>query len=446
MSRIVDPSPIKAGSGPLTGRKRQGLRKLSPDLITKATDETIAQVTRIGLTFLGTALFCLLSLFSPDSALLGDSEKINLPLAGPVSFFGFMLLGPAVLIMLRVYLQIYVEHSNRLERLRSSMLAVRTPTLAPLNNPLIRVFSGLIFYAVLPMTMIFFVWKAAVFPDWGAGLLCVAVGVVASHALLPLDKLSWRSRALLSVGAAIIAGGVILGFGPLRRPFDLYHANLSQQWLGGNNLSGAILGNANLTGADLFHANLTGANLFAAKLTDASVAGATLTGAHLYSAKLSRANLSGTNLSGANLLFADLSGANLIGATLTGATLFRASLNSADLSRATLTGANLDEANLDGANLTDALLSDANLAGANLTGAKLSRAKLSRANLFGANLSGANLTGADLTGANLSANLSGANLTDAVLSNARLNEACGTVNTKLPEGFTVKPCPVGDKK
>ena len=54
--------------------RHQGLRKLSPDLISKARDETATQVTRIGLTFLTTAAFCLLSLLSPDSALLGGSE------------------------------------------------------------------------------------------------------------------------------------------------------------------------------------------------------------------------------------------------------------------------------------------------------------------------------------------------------------------------------------
>jgi hypothetical protein len=77
-----------------TGRRRS-LRILSPDFIGKATDETATQVTRIGLTFLGTSAFCLLSLLSPDIALLGaGSEKtnvINVPFAGPVSFFGFML-------------------------------------------------------------------------------------------------------------------------------------------------------------------------------------------------------------------------------------------------------------------------------------------------------------------------------------------------------------------
>jgi hypothetical protein len=103
---------IKPGRTTSRGR---GLRKLSPDLISKARDETATQVTRLGLTFLGTTAFCLLSLLTPDSALLGGNEKISVPFAGPVSFLGFMVLGPAVLIALRIYLQIYVEHSDRLD-------------------------------------------------------------------------------------------------------------------------------------------------------------------------------------------------------------------------------------------------------------------------------------------------------------------------------------------
>src|SRR5262245_28066731 len=212
--------------------RRQGLRKLSPDLISKARDETATQVTRIGLTFLGTAAFCLLSLLSPDSALLGGSEKISVPFAGPVSFFGFMLLGPAVLIVLRVYLQIYVEHGDRLDRLARSVAVVRAPTLVPLQNSLIRLVSGLIFYMLLPVTMLLFALKAAVFPVWGPGLFCVAVAVIASHVTLPFSRASWRARGLLSVSAAIIAGGVMLG--------------LAGQWLVGEDPRKAKLGRANL--------------------------------------------------------------------------------------------------------------------------------------------------------------------------------------------------------
>jgi hypothetical protein len=251
MGRIGELPPVK----PRTTSPRRGLRKLSPDLISKARDETAAQVTRIGLTFLGTAAFCLLSLLSPDSALLGGNEKINVPLAGPVSFFGFMLLGPAILIMLRVYLQIYVEHSDRLDRLARSASVVRAPTLVPLQNQLIRLFSGLVFYMLLPVTMMLFAWKAAVFPAWGSTLFVVAVAVIASHVMLRwFNRFSWRSKGLLSVSAAIIAGGVMLGFGPPHRQFDLFRANLSGHWLLEENLR-----KANLELANLRDANLSGA-------------------------------------------------------------------------------------------------------------------------------------------------------------------------------------------
>jgi hypothetical protein len=75
-----------SGEQPSTDRHRSGLRKLSPELIGKARDETAAQVTRILLTFVGAAALCVLSLLSPDSALLGGSDRVNVPLAGPVSF------------------------------------------------------------------------------------------------------------------------------------------------------------------------------------------------------------------------------------------------------------------------------------------------------------------------------------------------------------------------
>src|SRR6516162_130765 len=365
MGRILELPSIK----PRSTSRRQGLRKLSPDLISKARDETATQVTRVGLTFLGTAAFCLLSLFSPDTALLGGSEKINVPFAGPVSFFGFMLLGPAVLIVLRVYLQIYVEHSDRLDRLARSVSAVRAPTLVPLQNSLIWLFSGLIFYMLLPETILLFAWKAAVFPAWGLGLFSVALAVIASHVMLPFSKFSWRSKGLLSVSAAIIAGGVMLGLAPPHLPFNLFRASLSGQWLVNQDFRKAYLELANLSGANLSRANLSGAKLFDANLSGANLSGANLSGATLSNANLSRAGLSGNNLSLADLSDANLGNADLIGANLSGA-----NLSNANLSRADLSGANLSDANLGNAGLSGADLSDANLGNAGLSGATLSRA------------------------------------------------------------------------
>jgi uncharacterized protein YjbI with pentapeptide repeats len=427
----VDSSAIKLHSALLTGRKRQGLRRLSSDLLNKAIDDTATQVTRIGLTFLGTAAFCLLSLLTPDSALLGGSEKINVPFAGPVSFFGFMMLGPIVLIMLRVYLQIYVEHGERLERLRGSVSAGRAPILMPLKNPLIRFFSGLTFYLLLPIAMLLFARKAAVFPAWGAALLCIAVGVIASHAMLPLRTVSWRSKALLSVSAATIAGGIILGFGSPRRQFDLNHANLSNQWLRGDDLGWADLREANLTGADLRGANLHSADLRATKLDSANLSSVDLSGADLTSANLHSADLTDADLSGTKLDSTDLRGADLFRAKLNGVNLWRADLSGAMLAAAKIRNANLSEANLSGTDLSFADLSGANLSSANLTGARLSGTHLT-----GARLRGTTLTGADFSGINM---LNGEPLW-ANLTGADLSEACGDKSTRLPEGFAVKPC------
>ena len=362
------------------GRHRQGLRTLSPDQIGKASDDTAAQVSRIGLTFLGTAAFCLLSLFSPDSALLGGSEMINVPFAGPVSFSGFMLLWPAVLIVLRVYLQIYVERSNRLDRLARSGSIARAPTLVPLQNSLTRLFSGFTFYLLLPLAMIAFAWKAAVFPAWGSGLFGVAAAVIAAHVMLPLSRFTWRSKALLSASAAALAWVMmmILGLGPLRRPFDLERVNLSGQYLFGDDLRGANLFGADLSNAILSDADLSDADLNSANLSKAALRGALLFGAHL----------SGANLRGAKLTNADLSGANLT-----------------DVNQDVFFTPPID-----------------------LSNANLSRATLTNANLTNANLSGADLSSADLSNAK--------NLTQM-----QVDEACGDANTKLPEGLTLKPCP-----
>jgi uncharacterized protein YjbI with pentapeptide repeats len=422
MGGIVEIPSIK----PRLVRRHQGLHKLSPDLISKARDETATQVTRLGLTFLGTTAFCLLSLESPDIALLSGSEKINVPFAGPVSFIGFMLLGPALLIMLRVYLQIYVEHGDKLDRLARSVSAVRAPTLVPLHNSLIRLFSGLIFYVLLPVAMMLFAWKAAVFPVWGSGVFGVAVTVIASHAMLLSGRFSWRSKGLLSVSAgitgAIIAGVGMLGFG-WHRGFDLSHANLSGQWLLGEVLRKTDLSYANLSGSDLHGVDLLRANLSGANLRGANLSG----GADLSGADLSRANLSDANLSIANLLAANLSDAILSGAHLNRAKLYGTNLSGSDLHDVDLFRANLSGANLSYANLSGAILSDANLIIANLSRAKLV---------------GADLSGADLSRANLSrANLSDANLIEAKnLTQTQLDKACGNANTNLPEGLTLKPC------
>jgi uncharacterized protein YjbI with pentapeptide repeats len=272
------------------------------------------------------------------------------------------------------------------------------PVLLPLRNPLIRLLSGLTFYLLLPVAMMLFAWKAAVFPTWGACLLCVATAVGVSHVMLLFSKFTWRSKALLSVATAIIVIGLLLNFGPMRRPFYLFQANLSGQWL-----AGVDLRNANLIAANLNNANLSYANLNDAILGLANLSNATLIRADLSYADLSKANLSDANLRDANLSSAKLIGANLSNATLDTTNLSNADLSAANLSNAILMGANLSDANLSDANLSTASLSNASLRNGILSDANLSKAK---------------------------------NLTQT-----QLDVACGNANTKLLKGLTLKECP-----
>jgi hypothetical protein len=65
LASLLQPPRFGGRATPAAGRRRaRGLRKLSSENISKAMDETAVQVTRIGLTFLGTTAFCLLSLLN----------------------------------------------------------------------------------------------------------------------------------------------------------------------------------------------------------------------------------------------------------------------------------------------------------------------------------------------------------------------------------------------
>jgi uncharacterized protein YjbI with pentapeptide repeats len=106
-------------------------------------------------------------------------------------------------------------------------------------------------------------------------------------------------------------------------------------------------------------------------------------------------------------------------ADASGAFLVRANLKGADLR-----GANLFAADLSGASLWDADLRDALLAKTDLSGANLSDADLSRANLLDAYLVGADLSHA------------------SGLTQEQLDGACGDDTTQLPQGLTIRTCPV----
>jgi uncharacterized protein YjbI with pentapeptide repeats len=479
--------------------------------------ETAATVTRTMLTLVGFALFCILTLLTPDVALLPGGRNlnvplVNVPLAGPVSIGGFMLIGPFVLIVIRLYLEVYVQHyTYALEH--PAPMADRT-LVTPHRHPFLRGAAWCVLYVAVPFTMGWFVWKDAVRLDWDWQkflLLCATAVVTAYHIykvplpnalhlpwsrykVQPLNTLLLRSprlsKALLSVFFTIVLVSITILLmtlwykqGPLSRPFNLHHADLSKRWLPNEDLASANLELANLKSANLGGANLRGANLVDANFEDANLRrahlqGANLRRAHLQGANLRRAHLEGAKLKGAHvkgakhlryaylkgvwfpgakLQDAYLDGAYLEGAYLKDANLSEASLWNAKLSDANLagallsnaqmfqtllTGAHLEHAYLDGAILMNVLASDAHLEDAFLVNAMLDQTLLDGADLDGADLRGAHLKDVDLEDADLEgADLEGAKLVGVNLRGARnltqeqLDAACIDKSTKLPPGY-----------
>src|SRR5215472_11244298 len=414
--------------------------------IRDAVEKCAETVNRGMLSLLAVALFCLLTTFGgADRSLVASDASIRLPFAEvPISFVGFLVVAPLLLIVLTVYLHVFYGYWRELDTVRLAQGLTETyPTLFGIDRKIAHLLTAFIFYWLTPLVVAAIAWKALARYEWGLSLILLTFLVTAGLVLLQAVRLGpgkWRRILITFVGALGILMLAAASTGVLSR--GLLQRRLS-------------LPGADLTSVDLRWANLQGANLVGADLTNVDLQGASLTKASLARAKLTGADLRGVNLAGADFTRADLTKAKLVGATLARVSLTRADLPLADLARANLTAVNLAEAdlakaNLHRADLPRADLAEANLDRANLAEADLTAAKLTAASLLSAILTQAVLTEADLTRANLTgANLTKANFTKANLSKADLSETKGLTcdqirdaitdnDTKLPTGLNCK--------
>lgn len=359
----------------------------SPDLLIANLTETGKMVGRLLLTLLTLGILSLLILGYPDNYFLTTKQTVSVPLAGPTSFKAVLIVLPAILIGLRIHLEIYLKHWHRLEAKRIDHGYPAPDIISPLRHPVLKVFSWFVSYPLVPSAIALLAYKAAVFWEWSAALAGVSFVCAVLLAPITVNRKSYEIKLLFAIGIIIIATFVSSFFGGFsavfHRPFQLALTDLERT---------------------------------------------SLERIDFRNAQLSRVNLSGSNLN-----FAELSNAILIGGDLTGAHLKKANLKGASIMGAELEGANLYRANLEGADLKGAKLEGADLSFAKLEGAKLVDAELKGANLESANLMGANLEGATL---------SGANLNGAIINPNQLDKACGSEVVGLDEGLSIEPCPL----
>jgi uncharacterized protein YjbI with pentapeptide repeats len=370
------PSPVKsrrrtAQAGRRGNRER---RQVAAERIAAARVKTGDFITRLMLTYVGFAAFCVFALQSADRLMIIGQASVNLPVAGEVSFDTFILVAPAVLIGMRIYLEVYFDHWRQLD---GQLNQENEPLiLSPFKHPLLKRFSTFVLWFLLPGVLTLFTWKVAVRAYWGDGFLVLTALCLVAQ-LWRLNH--WRPNVRTASAFVIFAFlTVTIALGGLpRRSLNLVREDLANAYLFGKDLSYANLNDAKLIGANLTDTNLSYAQLGDVDLTDIKIEGANFTGT----------NLEGANFTGVRMEKGQFRGANLKRAGFGGATIDKANfeyanLEGVDFSEATLPGASFVGANLNNANLTGATLSFADFTGADLTYARLIDSHLEEAKFF----------------------------------------------------------------
>jgi uncharacterized protein YjbI with pentapeptide repeats len=368
-------------------------------------------ITKTMLMLLGVALFCsLTALGSPDKLLIAADSTVKVPFAdAPISFIGFILVGPVLLFVITVYLHIFYGYWLEFERKRRFINQTlidtedqqlgSTPSIFSFDGRVPRFMTALIFYWLTPIALTAITWKALAYPQ--ARLLTVFVTCLVTFVLvfLQIRRRPDRLRRRGTPTSCVILVMIILTVGLIfhsphwfRRSFNLFQADLRGALLKGLDMSRVNASYSNLEGANLEGVNLERGDLISSNLQDAYLQSASLRWANLERANLQRANLNSANLHEAYLRYANLQGANLAGAYLQGTNFIEANLQAANLERATLARAiTVDSADLRGANLEAANLQRVDMEGADLRDANLKDADLKWAILRDADLTNANV-------------------------------------------------------
>ncbi len=297
-------------------------------------------INKTMLSLLGVGLYSLLAVVgSPDKSLIATNSSIQTPLVGTsISFQGFLIVSPFLLVILTVYLHILYGKWLRLETKREELnkepanagepTIESVPTIFSFSDRLPRFVTTFIFYWFVPLILCVMASKAFALKELIRPMFYVASVVTLSLLFLrinrcPERKRFWRNAPRWILLALLVA---FMGYFPsvsdsFRRPLNLQREDLHEAWLQGLDLTGADMSNANLKGA-----NLSGAMLQKAHLDEANLLDADLRTAKLQGASLNKANLQKTKLT-----FADFEEADLTLATFAGSILQETNFNSADI-------------------------------------------------------------------------------------------------------------------
>jgi hypothetical protein len=234
----------------------------------EAVEKLAETVNRAMLTLIAVCLFCLLTAIgSPDYRLLAPEASIKVPFTESLlSFEGFLIVGPLLLVALTIYLHIFYDQWLKLDAERRARGFVETyPALFGVETRSAKLLTGIVFYWLSPVVLGVITAKAAARIDWALPIGWVTA--LTASGLLYRQVRGWRSKYRLAslVSLVVVAGGVfvVVAIGTVvarlhpqairrhDRPLNLFRVQLKEAWLP----------KARLRGADLRRSNLDRANL-----------------------------------------------------------------------------------------------------------------------------------------------------------------------------------------
>jgi hypothetical protein len=404
------------------------------------------------LTLIAYAFFCVFTLIQPDKAVVAQpdgkgAETIKVPfLDFPVEFAQFLIVGPAVLIGLLVYLHIFIGNLRAIPLQHQSSAM---PFIFNMEQRFPRFIAAFLFYWLGPLVLWLFTRKAGPH-GYLLPLLLITLATTSVMIFLQIRRAPERRRGHATswlLWAAFIFCGLstLATFGQQANQLFADTTRITRQiasiegdpgavrppWLrgGGGGVGdggGSTAGSPPAAAADPLDIESKGGDNSmtpnpqptpgpepkpSRPATGGIVGSLDRVTQQMQQQQavpqiVQRAlgldrglNLAGADLRNVDLSKRDLRGANLRGANMAGLNLDGIDLERAKLDRAILSGANLVAANLKGASLREASLAGANLTAARLVGADLTGAVLERATLKDAELNDAMMAFADLRGA-----------------------------------------------
>ena len=126
----------------LKDERASSKQSYTAEQIADGLNETAKTVNRLMLTLLGLGLFSLLAIAQPDAYLLNPAESVSVPTVGAASAKAVLIIGPLMLVAVRAYLQIYVDHWRNLDGIAMDR-DIRLPAVvSPMRHALLRLLIG----------------------------------------------------------------------------------------------------------------------------------------------------------------------------------------------------------------------------------------------------------------------------------------------------------------